>query len=149
MYETTIQNSLASEENKVTLDSLISIKEMLDSDDEDTVSAGIKALSMMDYMHYPNSVKYILNNASYKFRYSKAYNSVPVKFMLKSLNEGYWSNRNAALKFSSSIYEDDFEMYKQLLGHYTKGSIMNELNYLPFMTINDAGMLVPKLKKAD
>ena len=60
VFEDSIQESLSNDSNKLDFDSLTSIKDMLESSDDDTVAAGLKSLSMMDWMHYVNSIKFIL-----------------------------------------------------------------------------------------
>lgn len=148
IYEETIQKSLSTEDNKITLDVLTNIYDMLNSSDDNTVGAGLKALSMLDYMHYPNSVRYIMRNVTnWNYRYNKACNSTSVKFMFKHLSErsnrAYWPGN-----YDMDIYPQDFELYKELIQHY-ETSCNNVYDYLReanFMTFNSDGILIPRIK---
>ena len=113
---------------------------MLESTDENTVSAGLKALSMLDYMHYPKSINYMLDLTNGRYRWNKTMHSTSVKFMFKQL-----------LKCSSerNIYPQDFELIKQYIAHYNSISIEDvnpKLLYCEFMTVDPNGMLMPILK---
>ena len=150
VFESTIQSSLGSDENKLTCDSLKSISEMLDSTDENTVSAGLKALSMMDWIHYPESIKVMLQSISYyKWYYNKTRSSTSVKYML---NQIYGSARSVKCGggFSKKIYEDDFNLFKDFVSwkyKYDEPQLNDYLRYLPFMKLCSDGVLRPNLKK--
>lgn len=148
VFEDSVQDSLASEDNKITLESLLSIYDMLESKDMDTVNAGLKALAMMDYVHYANSVIYMLNQVtSSNFRWCKAFTSTAVKFMFKSLAFGRRVRSNMSFFCSSDIYPEDFEVYKQLVQHFDKTSTpMEKLRYANFMTTTEEGILTPRFK---
>jgi hypothetical protein len=141
VFEDSVQESLSTEDNKITLEILLNIKDMLESTDENTVSAGLKALSMLDYMHYPKSINYMLDGlTNTRYRWNKTMHSTSVKFMFKQL-----------LKCSSerSIYPQDFELIKQYIAHYNSISIEDvnpKLLYCEFMTVDPNGMLIPILK---
>lgn len=149
VYEQSIQKTLGNESNKLTFESLVSIKDMLDSSDEDNVSAGLKALSMMDWMHYPNSIKFIMRQAErYKWVYNKAMGSTSVKFMLKSIAPRVRSRSRYPGDYDEEIYEQDYELFKQLKMHYDKvdaSCIMDYMRYMEFMTVVD-NTIVPKLR---
>lgn len=150
VYESSVQESLGSSDNKITLENLTSIYEMIESSDENTVSAGLKALSMLDWHHYANSVKYILQKSSrYKWVYNKAMSSTSVKFMFKSLCPYARSRNYYPGKYSEDIYEEDWELIKQFIMHYDKVDSDNVLEYLrfySFMKVNSEGVIVPHLK---
>jgi hypothetical protein len=150
VYEDSIMESLGCESNQLSFDSLTSIKDMLDSTDANTVSAGLKSLSMMDWMHYANSVKYILQMASKtNWIYNKAADSTSVKYMLRTLSES--SNRRRwPGDFDHSIYEQDFELFKQLKMHYdnvSEDKILENIRFVSFMTVTFDGILRPNIKK--
>lgn len=132
VYENTVQESLGTEDNKITLEALTNIYDMVRSTDKNTVGAGLKALSMMDYMHYSNSIKYVfnkLNTANYGWRYNKAVNSTSVKFMFKQLCP--WGGRNKwPGYFDTEIYEQDFELFKQLVRYYDNSWDDSDPRYL-------------------
>ena len=152
VFEDTLQSALGTEENKITFESLISIYEMLNSKDADAINAGLKSLAMMDYVHYSNSVIYMLNQLdSHNYRWCKASNSTAVKFMLRHLcGEIRTYRRSTYLGESDTVYEEDYELYKQLVEHFDKRdnvSILDKMIYVNFITINSEGMLVPRLKE--
>jgi len=150
VFESDIMATLSTDENKVTFESLTSIKEMLDSTDEDTVSAGFKALSMMDWMHYPNSIRYVIRNNIRMNRYNKAVDSTSVKYMLQSLsnNSGrmHWPG-----DYDNSIYEQDYELFKKLIRYYQHidddTTLLREVRYYDFMTVSSEGYVIPNLRK--
>lgn len=147
VFEETMQNSLGTEENKITFENLISIHEMLKSADENTQAAGMKALSMMDYMHYANSIKLMFSQMNtWEWRYNKANSSTSVKFMLKSIFGERW--RRWRGDYNKNIYPQDLELFKRLLLHYEKlndEDVANRMASLEFMKVNAEGMLVPVL----
>ena len=149
VFEESVQDSLGDETNQLTFDSLVSIRDMLDSTDANTVSAGLKALSMMDWMHYPNSVKYIMNQTDkYKWLYNKASNSTSVKYMLSTISNSK-ARRHWPGSYDNDIYEQDFELFKQLKMHYEKISnddILTEIKFMNFIRCNAEGKLVPNLR---
>lgn len=150
VFEESIQESLSNETNKLDFDSLTSIKDMLESSDSDTVSAGLKSLSMMDWMHYPNSIKFILSNTSgYDWRYNKAADSTSVKYMLKTISKSSGRNRWPG-KYDYNIFEEDFELLKRLKMHYDnldESQMLSWLRYQDFMKLSTEGILTPVLRK--
>ena len=149
VLEESVQESLGDNTNQLTLDSLTSIKDMLDSTDNNTVSAGLKALSMMDWMHYPNSVKYMVSQTNRQnWRYNPATSSISVKYMLKTLS-GSSNRRHWPGQYDTEIYEEDYELFKQLQVYYEHAEpekILNYLKFMDFMTITN-GMLHPRIKE--
>lgn len=152
VFEESVQNSLGNETNQLDFDSLCSIMDMLNSSDEDTVSAGLKSLSMMDWMHYPQSIKFILSNTENKYRwiYNKAANSTSVKYMIKTIagksayRRSWWSGG-----YDNEIYEEDFELFKKLKCHYDHiqpDQILNEIRYINFMMVDANGFITPNFK---
>lgn len=151
VFEESVQESLGDETNKLTFDSLISIKDMLDSSDENTVAAGLKSLSMMDWAHYPNSVKAILYQAdSRNWRYNNAAYSTSVKYMLDTISGGPSGRRHWPGSYTHEIYEEDYELFKQLMVHYDHIAFNKVLLYIRsynFMTVDSEGNIVPRLKQ--
>ena len=148
VFEESVQSSLSTEDNQLTLESLINIRDMLNSSDDNTVSAGLKALSMMDYIHYPNSVRYTfrrLNSTSYKC--NKAASATSVKFMFQQLSPGkrrYWPG-----DYDSTIYEKDYKLLQQLVKHFEPAyavDIPARLRNFDFMT-TDGSKIVPRLRQ--
>jgi hypothetical protein len=153
VFEESVQESLGSENNQLDFDSLCSIMDMLNSSDEDTVSAGLKSLSMMDWMHYPQSVKFILSNVDNKYHwiYNKACNSTSVKYMMKTIAGDRVRKRNWwPGDFDNEIYEADFELFKKLKCHYhhiQPNEIMSYIRGIEFITVNSDGFMVPNIKQ--
>lgn len=137
VFEESVQRSLSTEDNQLSLEALINIHDMLNSSDANTVGAGLKALSMMDYIHYPNSVRYIikhLNNINY--RYNKAANSTSVKFMFKQLCPETAIRRYWPGDYDSTIYEKDYDLFLQLIKHYEpayKDNVLARIMNMNFM----------------
>jgi hypothetical protein len=153
VFEESVQESLSSETNQLDFDSLCSIKDMLESSDENTVSTGLKSLSMMDWMHYPQSIKFILNNIDDKYNwiYNKACTSTSVKYMLKTISGSAARNRTRwPGDFDEEIYEKDFELFKKLKCHYhhiQPNDIMSHIRSLNFMSVNSEGIMTPNIKQ--
>ena len=150
VFEKTVQESLGCETNKLDFDSLTSIRDMLNSSDENTVSAGLKALSMMDWMHYPNSIKFILSQVDDKWKwvYNKAMNATSVKFMMKSIAPKCRKRNHLPGEYDEEIYEQDYELFKQLKMHYDKVPQEKILEYMRLFgfTRDMGGVVVPILK---
>lgn len=145
VYENTLQESLSSEDNQVTLEVLNNISDMMKSSDESTVGAALKSLAMLDYMHYPNSIRFVLNNtSSYNYCYNRAFKSTPVKFMFEQL--GY-RGRRRLLSYDGDIYEQDYNLFRQLIGQYykTEETMCYVKNY-PFINVSNAGVLTPRIR---
>ena len=150
VYEETIQESLGGETNQLDFDSLTSIKDMLESTDENTVSAGLKSLSMMDWMHYPNCVKFILRQASNRnWKWNKAISSTSVKYMLKTITGAPNRNRWPG-DYDYNIFNEDLELLKKLKAHYDHvddNQMQSWLRFLNFMRVSDQGVLMPILRE--
>lgn len=155
VFEESVQESLSNETNQLDFDSLCSIMDMLNSSDNDTVSAGLKSLSMMDWMHYPQSIKFILSNTNdrYNWIYNKACNSTSVKYMIKTISgdrarkRSWWPG-----DYDYEIYEEDFELFKKLKCHYhhiKPEDIMSHIRSLDFMQVLPDGIMVPNIKQRD
>lgn len=149
VYEQSVQDSLSSENNQLSLETLTSIKDMLNSSDEDTVSAGLKALSMMDWAHYPNSIKYILKTSNGKWRYNHATNSTSVKYMISTIStykrRSWWPGN-----YDDNIYQEDYDLFLQLNMHYEKlplEKLKNQMIYYEFMTSTNAGDMIPRIRE--
>jgi hypothetical protein len=153
VFEESVQESLGNETNQLDFDSLCSIKDMLESSDENTVSAGLKSLSMMDWMHYTQSIKFILNNVSNKSNwiYNKACSSTSVKYMMKTIAGDYVGRRSRwPGDFDDKIYEEDFELFKKLKCHYhhiQPDDIMAHISSINFIRVNSEGFMVPNIKQ--
>ena len=151
VFEKSVQESLSCDTNQLDFDSLTSIKDMLDSSDENTVAAGLKSLSMMDWMHYPNSIKYILGYCdSWRWKYNKAADSTSVKYMLKTISRNC-TRRHWPGSMDHEIYEQDYELFKKLTMHYEKieqDKLMESIKMYNFMGVNSLGIVSPKLKIA-
>lgn len=148
VYEQSVMQSLSSEANQLTFDNMVSIKDMLDSSDTNTVSAGLKALSMMDWIHYVNSIKFILKKTNGCWKSNKAANSTSVKYMFRTLFESTVRRRWPGA-YTPTIYQEDFDLFKQLKVYYDKStpeSILRDLSYMDFMSVSAEGFVGPRIK---
>jgi hypothetical protein len=149
VYEESVQESLSTASNQLDFDSLCSIKDMLDSSDENTQAAGLKSLSMMDWMHYPNSIKFMMDQTRVSnWRYNKACSSTSVKYMLKTIT-GTTNRRRWPGSLDTEIYAVDFELFKKLKAHYhhiQPQDVLNHIRSVNFIRVNGEGLLVPNLK---
>ena len=152
VFQESLQEALGDESNKLDINNILSIKDMMESSDSDTVTAGIKALSMLDYMKYRNSIIYMikwLDNSRWKW--SEALSFTSVKFMFKQLFGDNWRwviKRNAS-SYMHDIDEDDYKLFKQLTCKFegvTESNVDVIVRSMPFVTISE-GLMVPILKK--
>lgn len=151
VYENSIQETLGCESNQLTFDSLVAIHDMLESSDEDTVAAGLKSLSMMDWIHYANSVKLTMNSAGKsRWLYNSATGSTSVKYMLNTISNSSRRNRWPG-DYDCDIYEQDYELFKQLKKHFDKlddNTLMQNMTGCNFMLVDPDSVLRPHIKKA-
>lgn len=145
--ESDVIKSLNDKDNEITYENLVSIRDMLNSSDQDTKGSAIKALAAMDYMSCPQSVKRILYEAG-NWQYNPATNTTAAKYMFKILLNG---TARAHIYFGEdTISEKDYEIFQRLVKDYYRnnepGAIMC-LRNLSF-TYEDANYNVyPRLKK--
>jgi len=113
--EKSVMASLSNEENQIDCDTLMSIKEMIMSEDPSVQEMALKTLSAMDYIHYPQSVKLMFDSVDFRARgwlyNTKVRNAVSVKYMLKQL----FNNGNGRRIFfrEATISKKDWEVFKQ------------------------------------
>lgn len=110
VYEDSFVASLNDDTNQITYDILKSIKEMLNSSDDEIVGTGMKALTTLNYMDYPNSVKYVLWYTTNKWYYNKARNSTAFKYLFKNLLHG-----NRYVRFQDrDISREDWDIFARM-----------------------------------
>lgn len=153
VFEDTIMESLGTEETKLDADNLVSIKEMLQSSDSNTKAAALKSLSVMDYMHYPESVKYVIKMAGMNnICYNNARNSTSVKFMLDYLFDSHSLSDIRRSSYSAMISENDYKLFRQLVQRIENcnddSAVNSRIRFMQFMAIDDNGVLRPRLKVA-
>lgn len=115
VFEKDIVATLGNADNAPTFESLISIRDMLNSSDDEVVGSAIKALASMDYMNYPNSVKYVLDK-SCNWRWNKACNTTAAKYMFKQILGG--SPRKSIWFRDTFISEKDYNLFEQLVKEF-------------------------------
>ena len=146
--EKSVQESLSSEENRITFEGICSIKDMVDSSDSDTVGAGLKALAMMDWINYPNSVKFMLNCCDWNYRYNKAADSTAVRYMFITLTEKTNRHRWPG-GYTDKISIDDYELFSKLKMYYDKtpeDKLLNSMVSYNFMIVSPEGLVRPNIK---
>lgn len=149
VYEETVQAALGTEDSRVDLTALLSIRDMLNSSDDEIKGAGLKALSTMDYMHCPNSIKQMLRETKISdWRHLSAANSTSVKFMLKQL---YGPNLYRELRTGGSydyrIQKEDYDLFIELrakLKGITIEQAIDGIGGYNFMIVKD-GVPAPSL----
>lgn len=148
VYEKTILATLSDEDSKPTFESLVSIYDMLCSRDNDSVFSAIKALSSMDYMNYPNSIKYVLDCTYWNFKGNKACSSTAVKYMFKSL---VGTNYYRSISFQDEfITSDDYELFDKLIRYInskmSKQEVYDYMKRFAFMYVDAELAIHPRLK---
>lgn len=118
VYEDTIMKTLSTEDNQITFESMCSIYDMLQSTDADTVGAAIKALSTMDYMNYPCSVKFVFQTGSSMYMTNKATSSTAAKYMFKQLTGG--TARRWMHIHEDTISQKDYDLFKKMVQYTHK-----------------------------
>ena len=146
VYEDSVIASVQNTSTAPTYDNLISLADMLDSSDSDTVGSAIKALAAMDYIHYPNSIKYLLQNTS-MWKYNNATNSTAAKFMFKKLLGG--TARRPVRYGDSFITEEDYNLFEKLVRHFNKNveDVSTYLKWYPFTYEDENFGVHPRIKK--
>lgn len=147
VFEQSVMATLGNEENTPTEESLMSIYEMLISSDEDTVGSAIKALSMMDYIHYPNSVRLVFQKAdrqSRDWRYNPATDTTAAKYMFNCILNGTARGR---IKFKSGhITQGDWDLFLSLMKRfYKQEELLSWLGDYPFIYADDNMSLHPRI----
>lgn len=146
VLEDSLQQSLGNESNKPDAESLKSIYDMLDTTDESVRAVALKSLAAMDWMHYPNSVRYVLRNSVGRWKWDKAFSSVSVKYMLQNLNQRNTRRNRMYFNYDNTITQEDYNLFKQLnmrKNNYSEDEFLSsEAPYLPFMCVF-AGRLIP------
>lgn len=151
VYEKNVQESLSSEDTQLTLESLISLKDMLCSRDGDTVSAAWKALASLDYTKYPYCVLQLLDavwDDNVGAFYNKATQSTIVRFMLKNF---FHQRRRGSFTYNSdTISKEDYALLKPFLMYLKQFSSEREaVSYLynkPYMYYDSEYRLTPRYK---
>lgn len=148
VFEKTALAYLGNNDNQPTVENLLNIREMLNSKDEATNSVGLKALAMLDYIHYPNSVQLILQyaNSSYgQWKYCQASNASSVKFMFKQLFGG--TARHYYLYRNDIISQEDYDLFTQLLKAVTEDNneYARTLANMSFMYMDGSMSIHPRI----
>lgn len=107
--EDKILATLGDENNKLTEETCVSIKEMLLSKDRSVVELGLKTLAELDYNKYRNTVVFLLKTTRCNWDRSNTNYSTSVKYMLSTL--GLKSN-SYGNQYSRTITSEDFELVK-------------------------------------
>lgn len=150
VFEKSAMESLGSDSNKLDFESCKSIKDMIDSSDDNTVATGLRALSMMDWIHYPCSIRYLFGTLdSSRWRWNKACNSTSVRYMMTSLS-GKTSRNRWPGDDENCIYPQDYQLYKQLKCHYDKipeDGFLEYIRFNNFMYVTPEGRIAPRIKQ--
>lgn len=129
VFDSTIMKTVGNKDNQPTFENLVNISEMLKSSDYATAGAAIKALSTMDYMNYPNSVKLVLEQNWHLWRYNKATDTTAAKYMFKYLMKG--TARTRIPYNDVVISQKDYDLFIALYKHFHKDD--NDTAYLHWL----------------
>ena len=145
--EAEVMNSLGDKDNAPTVESMLSIHEMLNSTDDSIIDLGLKTLATIDYAHYKESTILLLKES--QWNYSKARNTTAVKFMLKTLGIRN-SSRPSFVSYSDRfIYKKDYGLFVPLLKAIKKiGDTEFRRDYynLPFVYADENWIIHPRYK---
>ncbi len=83
IYEKDLTRSIGGEGKEFTLDIVNSIKDMLNSDDKESVHLGMRMLAGLDYAHHPAITRYILKETERGWDRFKPFNSAVAYMMSK------------------------------------------------------------------
>lgn len=146
VFEKDIVVTLGNADNAPTFESLISIRDMLNSSDDEVVGSAIKALASMDYMNYPNSVKYVLDK-SCNWRWNKACNTTAAKYMFKQLLGGH--PRRTIWFRDTFISEKDYNLFEQLVKEFEQSDkdVLQFLKWCDFTYEDENFGVHPRLVK--
>lgn len=116
--DTDVLKYVSGKNNTLDVDTMMSIYDLVKSSDKDTTVLGLKTLSLLDYIHYPDSTKFIIGsiNALHLFRPSIA----SITYMYKKLNIRKCSDTSF---YGKTLSRKDFEMLAQLRSKIDKCNI--------------------------
>ena len=116
--DTEALNYISGKNNTLDVDTMMSIYDLVKSSDNDTTVLGLKTLSLLDYIHYPYSAKFIIEaiNSLKLFKPSIA----SIAYMYKKLNIRRCSDTSF---YGKTLSKEDFEMLAQLRSKIDKCNI--------------------------
>jgi hypothetical protein len=116
--DTDVLNYISGKNNTLDVDTMMSIYDLVKSSDKDTTVLGLKTLSLLDYIHYPNSARFIIGsiNSPQLFRLPIA----SITYMYKKLDI---RNRSDTSFWGKTLSKKDFEMLAQLRSKIDKCNI--------------------------
>lgn len=116
--DTDVLEYVSDKNNTLDVDAMMSIYDLVKSSDKDTVILGLKTLSLLDYIHYPYSTKFIIGsiNVSPLFKPSIA----SITYMYKKLDI---RKRSDTSFYGKTLSRKDFEMLAQLRSKIDKCNI--------------------------
>jgi hypothetical protein len=116
--DTDVLNYISGKNNTLDVDTMMSIYDLVKSSDKDTKVLGLKTLSLLDYIHYPNSARFIIGsiNSLQLFKPSIA----SITYMYKKLDIRKCSDTSF---WGKTLSKKDFEMLAQLRSKIDKCNI--------------------------
>jgi hypothetical protein len=116
--DTDVLDYISGKNNTLDVDTMMSIYDLVKSSDKDTKVLGLKTLSLLDYIHYPNSARFIIGSISLLqlFRPSIA----SITYMYKKLDI---RKRSDTSFWGKTLSKKDFEMLAQLRSKIDKCNI--------------------------
>lgn len=104
--ESEVINSIGNKENKLDLEILKNIEQMLSNNDDTIIGLGLKSLAELDYPKYKNTVIMLLDHTWDKWHRNKAITNTKVHFMLQSLK--MTTSRFSTTNYTETINKEDF-----------------------------------------
>ena len=146
VFQETLLKKLGDESNAPTYESVMSIVEMLNSNDEDIVGLGLKTLASIDYANYKQTVTTVLMNTS-MWSSNKALTSSAVKCMFHTLGfKGCIRPWNMFYK-GNDVTKEDYEIVTKLLRHFrpTNEDYLSFCCRVPFITVDADLRIIPNI----
>ena len=116
--DTDALNYISGKNNTLDVDTMMSIYDLVKSSDKDTTVLGLKTLSILDYIHYPNSAKFIIEAANTLQLLKPSIASIT--YMYKKLGIRKCSDTSF---WGKTLSKADFEMLAQLRSKIDKCNI--------------------------
>lgn len=145
VFQRDLLRTLGDETNAPTLEALVSIYEMLRSNDESVNEMGLKTLATLDYAHYPETFIAMLKLVD--IRWNDARNASAVKCMLDTLGLKGGSALSWIKHTHKFVSRKDYEMFEQMIKAIYKGGFENYCEGISFMYLDN--YLTPRPRYID
>lgn len=135
VFQKDLLDTLGDESNVPTVEALVSIYEMLKSNDESVKEMGLKTLATLDYYHYPETFISLIKAGD--IRWNNARNASAVKCMLETLKIGGGSSLNWIKHTKRFISHKDYELFEKVMKSILNYNYDSYCEGISFMYMND------------